>query len=225
MNVINQIRKAAAGVRALANQDDPKQNGQQNSNTKKSDRFLIVGLGNPGIEYQKTRHNAGFMAIDALAADLGANYWKAMNGALVAECDYHDKLLILAKPQSFMNSSGIPVKSLLKHFALSQEAGTALLVVHDELDLPSGVLRLKFDGGHGGHRGVLSIIDNVGSGFCRLRLGIGRPPGRMPAEKFVLQELKNEALQEMEEMASQAITISKAVIDDGLAMAMNRFNI
>ena len=188
------------------------------------DTYLIVGLGNPGPEYADTRHNAGFKAIDALADELGVGYWKALSGALVAEAKHNDHRLILIKPQRYMNLSGVPLKSLLKYYGLGEDERYGLLVVHDELDLPDGLLRLKNGGGHGGHRGVLSVIEAVGAEFFRLRIGIGRPPGRMPAERFVLLGLSGDDLAELEASAQRAVPMILAVVDEGLSAAMNRYN-
>ena len=186
--------------------------------------YLVVGLGNPGADYSNTRHNLGFMVADALAGKLNANYWKSLGGAVLAECEHQGRPLVLAKPQSFMNDSGKPVKSLLKYYGYAEGNLDSLLVIHDELDLPEGVLRLKSGGGHGGHRGILSIIENVGSDFARLRIGVGRPPGKMQAIKFVLEQVKGDTLVELETSVQQAVPILMAVLDDGLQVAMNRFN-
>jgi len=186
--------------------------------------ILIVGLGNPGLAYADTRHNAGFKVIDALARELGANYWKNLGGAILAEVNYHGHRLVLAKPQSFMNSSGRPVRNLFRLYEFEEADLQSLIVVHDELDLPDGALKLKLGGRHGGHRGVLSIIENVGADFVRLRIGVGRPPGQMTAIDYVLHRLGTAQLEELEVSVQQAVPMALAVIDDGLQAAMNRFN-
>lgn len=146
---------------------------------------LIVGLGNPGPEYADTRHNAGFLVVDSIAEELRASYWKNRAGALVVETEVDGRSVILAKPQSFMNVSGGPVKKLLEHYGLAVDD---LLVIHDELDIPSGEVRAKVGGGHAGHNGLRSIHDKLGTdAYARIRIGIGRPPGRMPAADYVLQ--------------------------------------
>ena len=182
---------------------------------------LIVGLGNPGPEYANTRHNAGFKAIDTLAHELKANYWKALAGALVAEVRFQGQQLVLVKPQRFMNLSGQPVKSLLKQYALSPQD---LLVIHDELDLPATVLRLKQGGGNAGHKGIGSISAAIGQDYSRLRIGIGRPPGQMPADRFVLQEMRGSELADFEVSTAQAASIVLVVLSKGFRAAMNEYN-
>jgi len=186
-----------------------------------SEIFIVVGLGNPGAEYAQTRHNAGFRVIDQLAAELGANYWKTGGGALFAEVLYRGTKLVLCKPQRFMNLSGQPVKGMLTRYRATLNN---LLVIHDELDLPPGVLRLKQGGGDAGHRGLRSISTTLGSDYTRLRIGIGRPPGQMPAERFVLLGLKGAEADEFDVTIANAVPIVLTVLQDGLVTAMNRFN-
>ena len=144
--------------------------------------LLVAGLGNPGEEYAHTRHNSGFMVVDELARRGGVSYWKSQAGAMVARCRVAGREVVLAKPQSFMNTSGGPVSKLCAAYDVAPEE---LLVVHDELDIPAGDVRVKFSGGHGGHNGLRSIIDKLGSrDFSRVRVGIGRPPGSMDPADF-----------------------------------------
>ena len=149
--------------------------------------FLIVGLGNPGEEYEHTRHNAGFDAVDLIAEEVGARYWKTECGALTTKGVYRDHDLVLAKPQSYMNTSGGPVKQLMNAYGVDAEH---LIVVHDELDIDPGTVRVKFGGGHAGHNGLRSICDKPGTrDWYRVRVGIGRPPVRfsrslVPGWKF-----------------------------------------
>ena len=199
------------------------------SNTRKTETsaakpFIIVGLGNPGAEYADTRHNLGFKVVDVIAAELGASYWKSKDGALVAECKLDGRQLVLVKPQSFMNTSGKPVKRVMASYGFATDELANLLVIQDELDLPDGELRLKRGGGHGGHRGILSIIESVGADFARLRIGVGRPPGHMEAVQYVLLPMKGEVLAELEASVSQAVPIALAVAADGLQAAMNKYN-
>jgi PTH1 family peptidyl-tRNA hydrolase len=182
---------------------------------------MLIGLGNPGPEYSATRHNAGFLAIDALVAELGGSYWKAVSGALVCECRHHGDPLVLAKPQRFMNLSGQPVKSLLAWYSLRPDD---ILVIHDELDLPDGTLRLKVGGGHAGHKGIRSINDSIGPDYARLRVGIGRPPGQMPADRFVLQRLSNQMLAEFQVSIAQAAAIALEAVEQGVSATMNHRN-
>ncbi len=147
--------------------------------------YLVVGLGNPGREYAQTRHNAGFMLADALAARLGVRFRRLQFKALTTDARYGEAKIILAKPQTYMNLSGQAVAPLLRFYKIPPER---LLVAYDDLDLPLGAVRLRPKGGHGGHKGMRSIIERLGTQeFPRLRLGIGRPPGRMDAAAYVLQ--------------------------------------
>jgi PTH1 family peptidyl-tRNA hydrolase len=156
--------------------------------------FLVVGLGNPGEEYVHTRHNAGFMAIDVLAERTGGNYWKHEAGALTCKARFEGKELLLAKPQTFMNLSGAAVGRLCESYGLAPSKD--LIVVADELDLPAGEVRVKHGGGHAGHNGHRSIIGRLATpDYCRIRIGIGRPPGRMDASDYVLQRVNGEAFE------------------------------
>ncbi len=185
--------------------------------------LLIVGLGNPGREYQDTRHNIGFMLLDRLAVKLDARFSRLQSQALVAPCTYEGRKLILAKPQTFMNLSGRAVKGLVRFYKLPLEA---LLVAYDDLDLPPGTLRLRPDGRSAGHRGMESIIEHLGTdSFPRLRLGIGRPPGRMEAREYVLQNFTDEEMKLVSETLNRAVEAVLAWITDGLEKAMNRFNV
>jgi PTH1 family peptidyl-tRNA hydrolase len=182
---------------------------------------LIVGLGNPGREYECTRHNAGFAVIDAFAAELGVSYWKLASNTLVGETSYRSEKIILAKPQAFMNLSGGPVKGLLSRYGLDIED---VLVIHDELDLPAGTLRLKLGGGHAGHNGLRSLHQSIGADFARLRVGIGRPPGRMPARAWVLQRMSGDEWEDFEVTCASAIPVVRTVLEDGLTRAMTEYN-
>ena len=148
--------------------------------------FLIVGLGNPGPDYRHNRHNVGFMAIDALARALDIPIQRVELRALVGKGLLDGQRVILAKPQTFMNKSGQAVASLARFYKIPVDQ---ILVVHDDLDLPFGNLRLRPEGGTGGHKGMDSIMNRLGTReFPRLRVGIGRPPGRMDPADFVLHD-------------------------------------
>jgi PTH1 family peptidyl-tRNA hydrolase len=185
--------------------------------------ILVVGLGNPGPRYAGTRHNAGFMVIDALATGRVAAFRPRFDGDY-AELGVGGEQVGLLKPGTFMNDSGRSVRAACSSFALDPEA---VLVVHDELDLAFGELRLKQGGGDGGHRGLRSISAELGnSGYGRLRFGIGRPPPDFEGDvaDFVLQAF---ALEERSELASALDRASEAVrltITSGLSVAMNRTN-
>jgi PTH1 family peptidyl-tRNA hydrolase len=184
--------------------------------------FLIAGLGNPGREYQNNRHNVGFMAVDALAKEMGFKNLKVKSKSVVMEGKWNDKKVILIKPQTFMNLSGTAVSSLFRFYKV---ALTNLIVIHDDLDLPSLSIRLRPGGGAGGQKGVASIIQQIGTQqFNRVRIGIGRPPGRMDPADYVLQNFPK---QEEKELPILFGTVTKAVMtimESGIEIAMNKYN-
>jgi PTH1 family peptidyl-tRNA hydrolase len=182
---------------------------------------LIAGLGNPGREYASTRHNAGFVVIDALAADLGISNWRIVSNTLVGEVLFQGERIVLAKPQAYMNLSGGPIKGLLSRYGLTVDD---LLVIHDELDLPAGTIRLKQGGGHAGHNGLRSLHQSIGPDYDRLRIGIGRPPGRMPPHAYVLQRLRGQELEDFEACCVRAVAVVRTVIEEGVTRTMNETN-
>ncbi len=187
-----------------------------------STAFLLVGLGNPGREYLWNRHNAGFMVIDRLAVRLNARGMKLQSRALVMTAAHDQHSLILAKPQTYMNLSGQSVQGLIHFYRLPLER---VLVIYDELDLPFGVIRLRPAGGAGGHNGVASIIERLGrQDFPRLRIGIGRPPGRMEAADYVLRDFSREETALLSEVLDRAAEAALTFVAEGLEAAMNRFN-
>ena len=148
--------------------------------------FLIAGLGNPGRAYKNNRHNAGFLLLDRLAGRLDVAFGRVEAKALVAKGVYQGRRLILAKPQTYMNESGKAVGALVRFYKVPLEN---LIVAYDDVDLPFGVLRLRPGGGSAGQKGMRSIQERLGAeDFPRLRFGIGRPPGRMDAAAYVLQD-------------------------------------
>lgn len=186
------------------------------------DTWLVVGLGNPGDEYADTRHNAGFRVADAFAQDIGANYWKSECGAAVAHKEWHGVELIIAKPLSFMNLSGGPVAQLVKKYKVAPER---IVVIHDELDIPSGTIRVKLGGGHGGHNGLRSIFDKLGTrDFYRVRIGIGRPPGRMNPADYVLQAPRGDQLDEFDHTVALGTDAAPFLIENGLEKTQRQFN-
>ena len=186
---------------------------------------IIVGLGNPGGKYSFTRHNAGFLALDALASELGITNWRARFNSLVAEksVSFEDKriLLVLAKPQTMMNRSGSATKGLLKHYKAELDV---LTVIQDDIDLPPGTLRLKAGGGHGGHNGIRDIVAAVGADFTRIKIGVGSPPGRMDSADYVLQQLKGERLEELRVDAARAADAAQYLLEHTLVQTQNHFN-
>ncbi|MBT3190225.1 MAG: aminoacyl-tRNA hydrolase [Anaerolineae bacterium] len=187
-----------------------------------TETYLIVGLGNPGREYRENRHNIGFMLIDRLALRLDAKMSRLQSKALIASTRYGDAKIILAKPQTFMNLSGQAVQGLLRFYKLPLEN---LVIAHDDLDLPFETIRLRPGGGAGGQKGIKSTIQHLGTNdFPRLRLGIGRPPGRMDPAAYVLQNFAKGDQQILSETLERAADAIFTFIDKGLDEAMNRYN-
>jgi len=184
--------------------------------------MLVVGLGNPGSEYAATRHNAGFMVIDLLAENLRVSYWKEQAGAKVAVTRLGDEELILAKPQTFMNISGKAVGKLIDAY---DARVPDVIVVHDDLDLPEGSVRVKRGGGHGGHNGLRSLTEQLGSGdYIRVRVGIGRPPGRQDPADYVLEPMRREAAERLSAMIPTAAQAVVHVLEHGVESAMQEYN-
>jgi PTH1 family peptidyl-tRNA hydrolase len=184
--------------------------------------FLIVGLGNPGREYKNTRHNVGFLQVDALAASLGARFSRMESKALVTKATYQERRLVLAKPQTYMNLSGQAVAALVRFYKIPQEN---LLVAYDEVDLPFGILRLRPKGGSAGHKGIRSILERLGSQeIPRLRIGVSRPPGRMDAAAYVLQEFTSAEQAELAQILQTGVEAIQTFATEGLEAAMTRFN-
>lgn len=149
---------------------------------------IVCGLGNPGEQYALTRHNAGFCTVDVLAERYGARYWKSQAGCLTTTVRVDGQDVVLAKPQGYMNTSGGPLSKLMRELRVQPEA---VLVVHDEVDLPAGEVRYKFGGGLNAHNGLRSIKAKLGTAdFARVRVGIGRPPGKMSVADWALRKLK-----------------------------------
>lgn len=184
--------------------------------------YLLIGLGNPGREYQTNRHNFGFMVIDRLAVRLGARGLKVQSKAIVTSANYQDRRLILAKPQTYMNLSGQSIQGLANFYKLPLEN---LLVAHDDLDIPFGTIRMRPGGGPGGQKGVASTIERLGTkDFARLRLGIGRPPGRMDPAAYVLQDFSRDEAKILSELLDRAADATLEFVVSGLDKAMNKFN-
>lgn len=184
--------------------------------------YLIVGLGNPGEEYAHTRHNAGFDTVDLIGEEVGVRYWKTECGALTAKGAYRDIDVVLAKPQSYMNTSGGPVKQLCNAYGVDPDH---LIVIHDELDIDPGTIRVKFGGGHAGHNGLRSICDKLGTrDWFRVRCGIGRPPGRMNVADYVLSLPKKEAAEDFGHACDLASQATLYLIEHGLEKTQQKFN-
>ena len=187
-----------------------------------TDPFLLIGLGNPGREYKDSRHNFGFMLVDRLCVRLNARGMKMQSKAIVISATHEERKLILAKPQTFMNLSGQSVQGLAHFYKIPL---TNLMVLSDDLDLPFGTIRIRASGGPGGQRGMASIIEHLGTqDFPRLRLGIGRPPGRMEAADYVLQDFSRADLKNLSEVLDRAADAALTFVTEGLNAAMNKFN-
>lgn len=184
--------------------------------------FLLVGLGNPGREYRENRHNVGFMVIDNLAESLKVNLTRVQNKALVGTGVIGDAKIVLAKPQTYMNLSGEAASGLIRFYKIPVEN---MMVIHDDIDLPFGMLRLRPGGGSAGQKGVQSIIDRLGTQeFPRMRVGIGRPPGSRGGAGYVLKNFSSMEQKELVYVVENAVLAARLFITDGLEAAMNRFN-
>ncbi len=184
--------------------------------------YLLVGLGNPGREYRDSRHNAGFMVIDRLAADLGVRLTRVQNRALTGSGVVGEVKIVLAKPQTYMNLSGESVSGLVRFYKIPHEN---LIVIHDDIDLPFGVLRMRPGGGSAGQKGVQSIIERIGTqDFPRLRFGIGRPAGPRGGAGYVLNHFHAEEQKELPFLIDAAAAAVRVFVTNGLEAAMNRYN-
>lgn len=189
-----------------------------------SNTWLVVGLGNPGPDYAGHRHNVGQMALSQLASDIGATFKSHKANALVAEGWVRPggPKLILAKPNTFMNLSGGPVANLLKFYGIEP---LNLIVLHDELDINFDVVRLKSNGGHGGHNGLRDIIAAIGTNeFDRVRIGIGRPPGRQDAADFVLSNFNSSEREVLPHVLAHVCDAVDMIATEGILAAQQRFN-
>jgi PTH1 family peptidyl-tRNA hydrolase len=184
--------------------------------------FLLIGLGNPGRAYAGSRHNVGFMVVDRMAVKLGARGMKLQSKAIVTSALSNGRKILLAKPQTYMNLSGQAVQGLAHFYKLPLEQ---LIVAHDDLDLPFGTLRLRPGGRPGGQKGIASAIEHLGSmDFARLRIGIGRPPGRMDPADYVLQDFGRNESDLLSSVLDRAVDAALTFVYDGLERAMNQFN-
>ena len=184
--------------------------------------YLIVGLGNPGREYKDNRHNVGFMLVDRLTVRLNARLSRMQAKALVGSVNYEGDKIILAKPQTYMNLSGQSIQELARFYKLPLEN---VIVAHDDLDLPFGTVRIRPGGGPGGQKGIASTIERLGTkDFRRLRIGIGRPPGRMDPAAYVLQDFAQSDLMLLSEILDHAADAVLTFVTHGLNAAMNQFN-
>jgi PTH1 family peptidyl-tRNA hydrolase len=186
------------------------------------DRSLIVGLGNPGPRYAVTRHNAGFAVADLLAERVGGRFKSHRGRADVLETRLAGQPVVLAKPWSYMNESGGPLVAVARFYKVPAER---VIVVHDDIDLPFGTLRLKRGGGDGGHNGLRSVTSALGSPqYLRVRIGVGRPPGRQDPADYVLREFGAAERKELPYVIDRAADAVERLVAEGLDAAQNSYN-
>ena len=188
-----------------------------------SSPWLVVGLGNPGTRYERTRHNAGARAAEGLASFLKSPFKKSRHKAFIADTRWGEHRMIIARPTTFMNESGQAVQLLMSYLGIAPDH---LIVLHDDIDLGSGTLRLKLGGGTGGQHGIESITKTIKTNdFYRVRIGVGRPASPLadPGD-FVLEPMGKKVAAQLAETESEAAEAALAIISDGLERAMNRFN-
>jgi len=184
---------------------------------------LIVGLGNPGIEYQFTPHNAGFLAIDRIAGNLGVEVRNRQCRALTARAVIGGETVLLAKPETFMNLSGVSVRELVNQYEAKPESD--LVVIQDELDFPLGTLRLHTRRSSAGHNGIESIIGALGTqDFLRIRIGVAPERKVSDGQSYLLAPLRKKELEIVDGVLDIAEDAVKMILKDGAAAAMNRFN-
>lgn len=184
--------------------------------------YLIVGLGNPGIRYKLTRHNIGFIVIDALAEHLRVNLQHDDFNAESGKTKFGEHDVLLVKPQTFMNLSGQSVQALMAYYKIPLEN---ILVIHDEVDLPFAKMKIQKNRSHGGHNGIRDIHEKIGSDYARLRLGVGRPTHpQMEVADYVLQNFSNEQQDALGEFIGQACDATLDFIEEDMATTQNKYN-
>jgi len=183
---------------------------------------LIVGLGNPGSRYKDTRHNAGFMVVDAYATLLNAPPWEERGESLITSVSFESEKLILAKPLTYINLSGKAVSALIHSFILDSDP---LIVVHDDMHIPFGSLRIKTSGSSGGHNGIKSVIESLGSeNFSRLKVGVGGPPEGLSVVDFVLCPFTEAEAKSLPRIIAAGAEALKMLLEEGPQWAMNHFH-
>ncbi len=191
-------------------------------NDTSSSLVIIAGLGNPGRRYQANRHNIGFLVLDRLAAVSGLSFTKRKEEALVCQGSLQERRVLLVKPQTYMNLAGRSVASLARYFGVPH---AVTLVILDDMDLPLGRLRLRPAGTSGGHRGLQSVLERTGTlDIPRLRIGIGRPPGRMAAASYVLEDFDAGEQSMLVETLDRSEACVRRFLQSGIQMAMTEFN-
>ncbi len=184
--------------------------------------FLVLGLGNPGRKYEETRHNAGFLVADRLAERWGTSLEERQFKALIGKARIHGKPVILVKPQTFMNLSGEAAVSLRGYYKVPD---AQIVVVHDDVDIPFGEVRVKNGGGHGGHNGLRDLSQRLGGGhYIRVRFGVSRPPPGWDTADYVLGAFSRDESSQVDALVDRAADAVEAVVRDGVLAAMNVFN-
>ncbi|PXY20583.1 aminoacyl-tRNA hydrolase [Prauserella flavalba] len=187
------------------------------------EQVLLVGLGNPGPRYAGNRHNVGSLVLDELAARIGGKFKAHKGGAEVLEGHLAGRRVVLAKPRSFMNLSGGPVSGTARFYKIPP---SGVVVIHDELDIPYGALRLKLGGGDNGHNGLRSITKSLGTkDYYRVRFGVGRPPGRMDPADFVLKDFSTVERRELALNLDRCADAVEELVGKGLTAAQNTFHV
>jgi len=188
---------------------------------KSKESWIVIGLGNPGPEYERTRHNIGAMVINQLAIENGAKFSNHKSRANVAQFKIAGTSVVAATLRCYMNESGGPTKSLTDYFKVKSDH---LIVVHDELDIPFQAIRLKQGGGDNGHNGLKSITGVMGQDYFRIRMGIGRPIGRQDPADFVLKPFSADERKDLPNFVENGANAIESLISDGLEIAQTRFN-
>lgn len=184
--------------------------------------FIIAGLGNPGREYENTRHNIGFLAVNKIATEWNIKISRVNFKSLTGEGIFANRRIILVKPQTYMNNSGNAIQAFVHFYKVDLKN---LLIIHDDMDLPFGSLRMRGNGGSAGQRGMASIIKKLGSSdFARLRLGIGRPPGRMDPMDYVLQKFSSKMMVDLDLILTAARKAVETMLLEDIEKAMTQYN-
>jgi PTH1 family peptidyl-tRNA hydrolase len=187
-----------------------------------SPELIVLGLGNPGAPYAQTRHNVGFWCVDRIASDHSVGFSRRNRSALVGEGLIEGRPVVLAKPRTFVNLSGLAAAYLLTRFRASPQE---LLIIYDDMDLPLGRLRLRLNGTAGGHNGIKSIIETVGTqDIPRLRVGIGQPPPGSDQVEYVLGTMSAQERETVDQAVDSVAEAVRCLLTDGIVQAMNRFN-
>jgi PTH1 family peptidyl-tRNA hydrolase len=188
---------------------------------RSKERWLVIGLGNPGVEYERTRHNIGAMVVSQLAKSNSSKFTNHKSRADIAEFKIDGSSIVAAKLRCYMNESGGPTKSLADYFKVKPDH---VIAIHDELDIPFESIRLKFGGGDNGHNGLKSITSAFGSDYFRIRMGIGRPVGAQDPADFVLKPFNSQERNSLEDFIAKGASAVESLVSDGLDIAQTHFN-